>query len=179
MLKINKSLTALAVVVMSSHLPLDAKPTKSNSAKNWKKPPSVFNSYRPSKVPYKSLYSGSQSLPSRGGTARERFNSMSKKKFYGKKSMTVTATGYTDDPSENGGYTITATGLPINRGAIAVDPRVIPLGTYLYVEGYGFGFACDTGGAIKGNKIDLCFSSDAKSRQWGRKKVKIWILAAK
>jgi 3D (Asp-Asp-Asp) domain-containing protein len=58
---------------------------------------------------------------------------------------------------------------------IAVDPSVIPLGTRVWVEGYGEAIAADTGGAIKGHKIDLLMSNDAAARQWGRKTVKIII----
>ncbi|HWD40038.1 MAG TPA: 3D domain-containing protein [Fimbriimonas sp.] len=53
----------------------------------------------------------------------------------------------------------TATGERAKFGVVAVDPRVIPLGSVVYVEGYGLALACDTGGAIKGNRIDLCYES--------------------
>ncbi|EGD50148.1 3D domain-containing protein [Thermoanaerobacter ethanolicus JW 200] len=74
---------------------------------------------------------------------------------------TMVATAYTNSVTDTGkkpgdpNYGITATGTKATRGVIAVDPRVIPLGTRLYVEGYGFGIAADTGGAIKGDKIDV------------------------
>lgn len=70
---------------------------------------------------------------------------------------------------------ITATGLQARRGVIAVDPRVIKLGTRIYVEGYGTAVAADTGGAIKGNRIDVCFNTHKEAINWGRKKVKIMI----
>lgn len=70
----------------------------------------------------------------------------------------------------------TATGMKAVYGCIAVDPRVIPLGTHLFVEGYGFGIASDTGGAIKGNRIDLCYNSRAEALRFGRKKVRVHIL---
>ncbi|MDF2787203.1 MAG: hypothetical protein K0S80_301, partial [Neobacillus sp.] len=65
-----------------------------------------------------------------------------------------------------------------NPGAkvIAVDPRVIPLGTKVYVEGYGYAVAADTGGAIKGHKIDVFFPTKAEAFRWGVRKVKIKIL---
>lgn len=75
-------------------------------------------------------------------------------------------TGYTPSPSENGGYSVTAMGdnLWDSVGwAIAVDPKVIPLGTKVYIEGIGYRVARDTGGAIKGNKIDVLTSSNAES----------------
>jgi 3D (Asp-Asp-Asp) domain-containing protein len=69
----------------------------------------------------------------------------------------------------------TATGTKAEYGVIAVDPKVIPLGTLMYVEGYGFGIAEDTGGAIKGNKIDVCIEDRKAAMAWGRKKVKVHI----
>jgi uncharacterized protein YabE (DUF348 family) len=74
----------------------------------------------------------------------------------------------------------TATGINIrsnpNAKLIAVDPRVIPLGTKVYVEGYGYAIAADTGSAIKGNKIDLLMPTENAALRWGRKVVKIRIL---
>lgn len=69
---------------------------------------------------------------------------------------------------------ITATGtVPVSarggRGTIAVDPRVIPLGSLVYVEGYGEAIAADTGGAIKGNIIDIFVDSHEEAITWGRK----------
>jgi len=57
-----------------------------------------------------------------------------------------------------------------------VDPRVIPLGTLLYVEGYGYAEAQDTGGLIKGNIIDVFMDTEEKARQWGRRQVQVYIL---
>jgi 3D (Asp-Asp-Asp) domain-containing protein len=69
----------------------------------------------------------------------------------------------------------TATGLPVARGIVAVDPRVIPLGTRLYIPGYGEGLAADTGRDIKGNIIDLWMASLAEARAWGTRYVTITI----
>lgn len=69
----------------------------------------------------------------------------------------------------------TATGTSVHYGTIAVDPRVIPLGSYGYVPGYGEVHAEDTGGAIKGNIIDLWFPSNGQCRSWGRRTVEIYI----
>lgn len=71
----------------------------------------------------------------------------------------------------------TATGRRAAFGCAAVDPRQIPLNTWLYVEGYGLALACDTGGAIKGNKIDLCFESMDEVRRFGRRKVVVHVLS--
>jgi 3D (Asp-Asp-Asp) domain-containing protein len=70
----------------------------------------------------------------------------------------------------------TAVGVYPEYGTIAVDPKVIPLGTRLWVEGYGYGIAADTGSAIKGNKIDVFMDSRRECLHWGRRKVKVHIL---
>ena len=70
----------------------------------------------------------------------------------------------------------TATGTQAGPGSIAVDPTVIKLGSHLYVPGYGYGYAVDTGGAIKGSLIDVWLSCDA-AIQWGRRQVTIYVLA--
>jgi len=69
----------------------------------------------------------------------------------------------------------TASGLPVGVGVIAVDPSVIPLGTRLYVPGYGPAVAADTGSAIRGNIIDLWMPSTAAARAWGRRTVTITV----
>ena len=92
-----------------------------------------------------------------------------------KKAMVVEATAYSGDG-------ITATGTvpkrdPNGLSTIAVDPRVIPLGTKVYVEGYGYAVAEDTGGAIKNNIIDLFLNSAPECKQWGRRNVNLYIIA--
>jgi 3D (Asp-Asp-Asp) domain-containing protein len=67
-------------------------------------------------------------------------------------------------------------GLPLARGIVAVDPKVIPMGTRLYVEGYGNAIAADQGNAIKGNRIDLFFDTHQQALKWGMKTVKVTIL---
>jgi len=69
----------------------------------------------------------------------------------------------------------TALGVPVRKGVVAVDPKVIPLGTRLHVPGYGPGLAADVGTAIKGRIIDLWFPSTAKARSWGRRTVTITV----
>ncbi|MCL6560420.1 MAG: 3D domain-containing protein, partial [Firmicutes bacterium] len=94
-------------------------------------------------------------------------------------SITVEATGYTAGPESTGkkpgdpGYGITATGTKAKRGTVAVDPSVIPFGTKMFIPGYGYGIAEDTGGAIKGNKIDLFFDSVEEAMAWGRRMVTV------
>ena len=80
--------------------------------------------------------------------------------------MTVSSTGYCLKGN-------TATGVPTSPGVVAVDPAVIPLGTHLYVPGYGEGVAADTGSAVRGRSIDVWFESCAKAMAWGRKTVAI------
>jgi 3D (Asp-Asp-Asp) domain-containing protein len=78
-------------------------------------------------------------------------------------------------PYDGSSIGITATGKRAIPGrTVAVDPRVIPLGTKLYVEGLGEVIADDTGGAIKGNIIDYCVSSRDTAAQLGRKHLKVW-----
>ena len=93
--------------------------------------------------------------------------------------LTMTATAYYPGPESCGvnAKGITKSGARATYGVVAVDPRVIPLGTRLYVEGYGFATALDTGSAIKGYKIDLCFDTYREAIMYGKRKVKVYILA--
>jgi 3D (Asp-Asp-Asp) domain-containing protein len=86
----------------------------------------------------------------------------------GKHQLVVSATCY-DLPGR------TATGMPVGRGVVAVDPSVIPLGSRLYIPGYGNGVAADIGGGIRGNIIDLWFPTYAECAAWGRRTVTITI----
>ncbi|MCS7187281.1 MAG: 3D domain-containing protein [Armatimonadota bacterium] len=70
----------------------------------------------------------------------------------------------------------TATGRKAEYGVVAVDPRVIPLGTTLYVDRYGFAIAADTGRKIKGNRIDLCYPTHREASRFGRRTVKVLVL---
>lgn len=105
-----------------------------------------------------------------------------------KKSIIMTATAYDlsyESTGKNPGdkyYGLTASGTKARPGVVAVDPRIIPLGTKLYVQSldgskdYGFAIAEDTGGAIKNNKIDLFFNSANEVNRFGRRKVKVYII---
>lgn len=95
------------------------------------------------------------------------------------KVMVMEATGYGADCKGCSG--ITATGINIKKNpnvkVISVDPRIIPLGSRVWVEGYGVAIAGDTGGAIKGNRIDVLLPSESYAREhWGRRTVKVKIL---
>lgn len=88
---------------------------------------------------------------------------------------TMEATAYTGD-------TITATGTtpvrnPNGISTIAVDPSIIPLGSKVYIPGYGEAMATDTGGAIKGHRIDLFLNSEEECINWGRQNVSLYLLA--
>ncbi len=96
------------------------------------------------------------------------------------KVLTIDATAYCPCSRCCGKWAngVTASGLKAGYGVAAVDPRVIPLGTKLYVEGYGYCIAADTGGAIKGNRIDLCYGSHsaALASGFGHKSTKVYVL---
>jgi len=100
--------------------------------------------------------------------------------------ITVRATAYclcqkcTGKTPSSPGYGHTASGLVIvpgtNMKVLSVDPNIIPLGTEVYVDGYGYAIAADTGGAIKGNKIDVYKDTHAEALQWGVRTVNVYIL---
>ncbi|NLM75120.1 MAG: DUF348 domain-containing protein [Clostridiaceae bacterium] len=104
------------------------------------------------------------------------------------KKLNMQATAYTASFEDTGkhpdhpAFGITYTGMRVRHGMIAVDPKVIPLGTKVYVEvpgpapDYGFAIAADIGSAIKGNLIDLYFDSSSKVKAWGRRNVVVYIL---
>lgn len=103
---------------------------------------------------------GAMGVVARGGTV-VRFRSC----------LEVEATAYS---SAVGRYT--ATGYAARHGVVAVDPQVIPLGSRLYVEGYGYATALDVGSSIKGNRIDVFFESEEACRGWGRRWAKVYVL---
>ena len=103
-----------------------------------------------------------RALPSRSGAYRRL------------ECLTMTATGYS--PYEGSSTGRCATGMRAGYGVVAVDPRVIHLGTRLYIEGYGYAVAGDTGGAIKGHRIDLGHTTYSEASAVGRRHVKVWVL---
>lgn len=102
---------------------------------------------------------GTRQTVSRGGTS-----------FEFKKSLSMTATGYTHTGNR------TYTGVWPSVGIVAVDPKVIPLHSKLYIDGYGYATAMDVGSSIKGNRIDLFFETRAEALKWGRRKVQVFVL---
>ena len=83
------------------------------------------------------------------------------------------ATGYSANDPLQGTNNITATGKEIKKGMIAVDPKIIPLGTQIEIKDIGFFIAEDTGGKIKGNRIDIYFETKDEAKDFGRQV--IWV----
>lgn len=96
----------------------------------------------------------------------------------GSKTLTMTASAYTASCSGCSGYTATGINLNANPNmkVIAVDPNVIPIGTTVWVEGYGTAIAGDTGGSIVGNRIDVHVPTREEAYSWGKKTVQVKIL---
>jgi uncharacterized protein YabE (DUF348 family)/3D (Asp-Asp-Asp) domain-containing protein len=91
-----------------------------------------------------------------------------------RKTLRIEMTAYSPHAASTGknagdaGYAVTASGAPAKEGrTIAVDPSIVPLGWWVYIEGYGFRKAEDTGGAIKGNRMDLYFESEEEAQNFG------------
>lgn len=90
------------------------------------------------------------------------------------RSLVMKASAYSAYDPGNGSYTYG--GNMLRKGLVAVDPAVIPLGTRLYIAGYGYAVADDIGGAIKGNCIDLAFDNRHDALNFGVQKVTVYIL---
>ena len=120
------------------------------------------------KEPVPTLY-----LMNRSGYSRS-----SRGSYFRSRVMVMNATAYDPSPATigRGATGRTCTGLRATYGVIAVDPRVIPLGSTVFVEGYGLAIAADTGSAIKGNRIDLCYDSKRVADRYGMKPVRVHIL---
>jgi len=98
--------------------------------------------------------------------------------FTSRRVLTMHATAYDPGPRSCGKHANgrTCTGMRAGYGVVAVDPRVIPLGTRLYVEGYGFAIAGDRGRAIKGHRIDLGYDTYRAARRFGLRHVTVHVL---
>jgi 3D (Asp-Asp-Asp) domain-containing protein len=96
--------------------------------------------------------------------------------------LLMEVTAYDPGPASTGkrpgdpGYGITAIGMRAGYGVAAVDPRVIPFYTRLYVPGYGYAIAGDTGGAIVGHRLDVGFASYWEAVRWGRRTLPVYVL---
>ncbi len=88
--------------------------------------------------------------------------------------MNMEATAYL--PTDGSAAGITAIGIPATYGIVAVDPDIIPLGSRVYIPGYGEALAADTGGAIYGYRIDLCMESYYQAMDFGRRDVTVFVL---
>ncbi|HSV72859.1 MAG TPA: 3D domain-containing protein [Chthonomonadales bacterium] len=115
-------------------------------------------------VPEITMIGGRGRYPSRGGYAS------------GRRVLTMVATGYDPLPAGSQMTGRTATGLKAGHGVVAVDPSFIPLGTRLYIEGYGYAIAADIGGSIRGNRIDLGHDTRKRAMAVGRRLVRVHIL---
>jgi 3D (Asp-Asp-Asp) domain-containing protein len=89
------------------------------------------------------------------------------------RSAIMSASAYSAYDPGNSSYT--SQGHLLRHGLVAVDPNVIPLGTRLFIPGYGFAIADDVGGNIQGNRIDLAFDSHGEAMQFGRQSVTVYI----
>jgi len=98
--------------------------------------------------------------------------------FAGREYLMMEATAYYPGPNNYGGGVgpRTAIGMVAQRGIVAVDPSVIPLGTRLFIDGYGYAVAGDTGGQIQGMRIDLCYNSFDEAIHFGRRRVRVYLL---
>ena len=101
--------------------------------------------------------------------------------FSRKSVLDMLATAYDPGPGSNGwgNRGRTRTGRRAMYGEAAVDPRIIPLGSILFIEGYGLAIASDTGRAIKGRRIDLCYDSRSVANNFGRHKVRVHVLGTR
>ena len=89
------------------------------------------------------------------------------------RTFTANTTAYTAGAGARG-----ALGMPVHYGSCAVDPGFVSLRSELWVEGYGYAYAMDTGGAVRGNVVDLYMGSDSQCRSWGRRNKTAYVLQA-
>ncbi len=92
----------------------------------------------------------------------------------GQRTLYMSASAYSaHDP---GNSNRTATGKLVKKGLVAVDPNVIPLGTHLYIPGYGEAIAADVGSSIQGNRIDIAFDTHEEAIDFGRQSITVYII---
>jgi 3D (Asp-Asp-Asp) domain-containing protein len=114
---------------------------------------------------------GARRYPSLAGVARQGFASAL---HFAGSALHMLASAYT--AGCYGCTGMTASGLHAGFGVIAVDPSIIPLGTKLFIPGYGRAVAGDTGGAIHGHRIDLGFNTNGEAFEWGSRAVTVYLL---
>lgn len=90
------------------------------------------------------------------------------------RSLSMSASAYSAYDTGNSSYTYG--GNLVRKGIAAVDPNIIPLGTRMFIPGYGYAIADDVGGSIKGNAIDLAFDSHGDAMQFGTQKIVVYLL---
>ncbi len=115
---------------------------------------------------------GSRELSEQGVTSATRNAPLPQNAQISQK-LEVFATSY--DRNCRGCNDVTAIGMKAGYGVVAVDPKIIPLGSKLYIPGYGLAVAGDTGGKVKGNRIDLGFEN-VKTGWWSARFVEIYVL---
>ena len=120
---------------------------------------------------YGVLSGGAEYDPVALGIHEERAHEVSRG---GGRALYVSATAYSAHDPGNGNRT--ATGTLVRRGVIAVDPSVIPLGTRVFIPGYGEAVAEDIGGGIHGQRIDVAFDTHAEALMFGRQDLEIFIM---
>lgn len=89
--------------------------------------------------------------------------------------LICSTTAYTSEAGSMTASGKTVVRNPKGISTVSVDPNVIPFGTYLYIEGYGYAVAADSGNAIKGNVIDVYFDSSSECDDWGRRTAKVTV----
>lgn len=87
--------------------------------------------------------------------------------------LEVVATAYA--PGDPGVGGVTRSGIPVDHGVVAVDPDVIPIGSLVHVPGYGYAVAADTGGAIRGRRVDVYFADRSEAVRWGTRRLTVRI----
>jgi len=174
-----KAGTVLSIPVNSNRLLIDSKPKKVESEKANTSKQKTVSTAKLKREANQSLSSKSKQL------TKSKKRSTKSKSITGKKTILMRATAYNVQGNEQWGR-LTASGTTVRHGVVAVDPNVIPLGTKLYISGYhspllpkgGFvAIAEDTGGAIKGNRIDIFIDAPTKTvSRFGIQNVKVTIL---
>ncbi len=115
-----------------------------------------------------------------GSTSGAGGSSTTSPQIQARRKLTVIATAYGPNPIDNYPWSgdLCYVGVPLREGIVAVDPSVIPLGTHLYVEGYGYAVAADTGGAINGYHIDLLINKPRSEilSDFGMRELEVWVV---